>query len=75
VRWQLPEEVTPLLPTPDAAAFNDGQTPEAWAARHARELAKGYNGNGGGTPLAGVVQFLPTPEASDATGGGKGARV
>jgi hypothetical protein len=67
---QLPEEATtPLLPTPDAAVFNDGQTPEAWAARHARELTKGYNGNGGGTPLAGVVQFLPTPEASDATGG------
>jgi hypothetical protein len=66
---QLPEEATPLLPTPDAAVFNDGQTPEAWEARHARELAKGYNGNGGGTPLAGVVQFLPTPEASDATGG------
>jgi site-specific DNA-cytosine methylase len=67
---QLPEEAaTPLLPTPDAAVFNDGQTPEAWEARHARELTKGYNGNGGGTPLAGVVQFLPTPEASDATGG------
>lgn len=39
-------------PTPDAALFNDGQTIEAWQARNAKERAKGYNGNGGGVPLA-----------------------
>lgn len=39
-------------PTPDAALFNDGQTIEAWKARNERERAKGYNGNGGGVPLA-----------------------
>jgi hypothetical protein len=52
-----------MLPTPDASVFNDGQTVEAWQERKARELAKGYNGNGGGTPLAMAVRLLPTPEA------------
>lgn len=55
----------PLLPTPDAGVFNDGQTVEAYQARKLRELAKGYNGNGGGTPLAMLVRLLPTPRATD----------
>lgn len=47
-----------LLPTPDGGSFNDGQSPQAWRERKARELAKGYNGNGGGTPIAMTVRLL-----------------
>jgi hypothetical protein len=54
-----------LLPTPDASVFNDGQSVEAYQARKEREIAKGYNGNGGGTPLAMAVKLLPTPRATD----------
>jgi hypothetical protein len=46
-----------VWPTPDGGLFNDGQTVEAWKARHERELAKKYNGNGGGTPLAMAVRL------------------
>lgn len=41
-----------LWPTPDAQVFNDGQSVKTMEARKRRELAKGYNGNGGGTTLA-----------------------
>ena len=64
-----------LLPTPDAAVFNDGQSVEAWQIRKAREKEKGYNGNGGGTPLAMQVRLLmPTPRASDGEKGGPNQR-
>jgi site-specific DNA-cytosine methylase len=62
---QLPTEIA-LLPTPDASVFNYSQSPETMQARKKRELAKGYNGNGGGTPLAMAVRLLPTPTESDA---------
>jgi len=55
---------TPLWATPDASVMNDGQTREAWERRHERELAKGYNGNDGGTPLAAMVTLWSTPRAS-----------
>lgn len=58
----------PLLPTPAAGNFNDGETPAAAAARRARELAKRYNGNGGGEQLAPVVaalELLPTPTTAN----------
>lgn len=57
-----------LLPIPDGGVFNDGQSVEAWKERKTRELAKGYNGNGGGTPLAMAVRLLPTPTSSDGRG-------
>lgn len=60
------ESSSSAWPTPDANLFNDGQTMEAWSARHDRERLKGYNGNGGGTPLAMAVQFWPTPNRQDA---------
>lgn len=44
-------------PTPDAQVFNDAQSKEVWAERQKRELLKGYNGNGGGTPLGMVVRM------------------
>jgi len=56
---------SPLLPTPDAGVFNDGQSIQAFQQRRDRELAKGYNGNGGGLALAMMVRLLPTPRQSD----------
>ena len=59
-----------MWPTPDAGVFNDGQSVEAWQARHEKERANGYNGNGGGTPLAMAVRMPPkmwgTPRANEA---------
>ena len=49
-------------PSPDASVFNDGQSPAA-----ERERAKGYNGNGGGTPLAMAATLWPTPDTSQQT--------
>lgn len=57
-----------LLPTPDAALFNNGQSVDAYLQRKAREKAKGYNGNGGGTSLCMFVQLLPTPASRDHKG-------
>lgn len=59
-----------MWPTPDSGVFNDGQTAKAWEARHQKESAKGYNGNGGGTPLAMAVRLpqwaTPRKEGFDA---------
>lgn len=63
----LRERVSDLLPTPDAGAWNDGQTAETHADRHARERAKSYNGNGGGTPLAAFVPMLDQTSSSAAS--------
>lgn len=54
-----------MWPTPDASLLNDGQTEEARAKRKERELAKKYNGNGGGEPLAYYARVWPTPTAMD----------
>jgi len=51
--------------------FNDGQKPEVWLDRKQRELAKGYNGNGGGTPLAMAATLWATPNVPN---GGRGVR-
>ena len=70
-----------LWPTPDAAVSNDGESPETFLARRERVRAKGYNGNGMGTPLAMAAQISsaawPTPNTVDAKGGvrhGEGQR-
>lgn len=63
-----------LLPTPTASNPNDGESLESWEARRRRNLAKGINGNGQGTPLAIAVKLLPTPRASDGTKGGPNQR-
>lgn len=57
----LNEVVVNLLPTPTASNPNDGESLESWEARRQRNLAKGINGNGQGTPLAIAVKLLPTP--------------
>jgi hypothetical protein len=60
----------PLLPTPVASDPNGSETLESWEARRALLEEKGYNANGAGTPLSiAVRRLLPTPEASDGTGG------
>jgi hypothetical protein len=62
-----------LLPTPTAGVHNDGEDLASWEARRARLLAKDYNGNGQGTPLAvAVMQMLPTPTAREWKGPGTG---
>ncbi|MET7688033.1 hypothetical protein ABZT06_08630 [Streptomyces sp. NPDC005483] len=64
----LNEVVVNLLPTPTASNPNDGESLESWEARRQRNLAKGVNGNGQGTPLAIAVKLLPTPMAGDSKG-------
>jgi hypothetical protein len=69
----LAPTVGALLPTPSAAVVNDGETVASWEARQARLLAKGYNGNGMGTPLTvAVARLLPTPAAREVKGPGTG---
>ena len=63
----LADEVEWLLPTPTAGNPNDGEDLANWEARRQRNKAKGYNGNGQGTPLAIAVQQLGsdrTPQPS-----------
>lgn len=57
-------------PTPDAALMNDGESPENWVARQARQKAKGINGNGMGMPLGLASRIWQTPSAADVDGGG-----
>lgn len=57
------EEV--LLPTPSAGIWNDGENLDSWEARRQKNLQKGINGNGQGTPLSVAVAMLPTPQSSD----------
>jgi hypothetical protein len=73
-RPPLSEVVLPLLPTPTASNPNDGEDLESWEARRQRNLAKGVNGNGQGTPLGVAVRLLPTPRASDGEKGGPNQR-
>lgn len=62
-----------MWPTASAAIANDGETPESWERRRQENLAKGYNGNGQGTPLTIAATTWPTPNSHDQTGArGKG---
>lgn len=63
-----------LLPTPAAGNFNDGERLDSQESRRERNLAKGINGNGQGTPLAIAVQQFPTPRATDGAKGGPNMR-
>ena len=60
-----------LLPTPAAGNFNDGESVESWEARRQRNLEKGINGNGQGTPLGMAVRMLPGVDTSQPSDGGK----
>lgn len=70
--WVRPtaESESSSWPTTDAGVFNDGQSVEAWASRKEHELAKRYNGNGGGTTLAMAVRLWPTATAGDGKSSG-----
>jgi hypothetical protein len=70
----LADEVEFLLPTPTASNPNDGESLQSWEDRRQRNLAKGINGNGQGTPLGVAVRLLPTPRATDGTNGGPNQR-
>lgn len=59
-------DIRELLPTPSAGTWNDGEGLDSWEERRERNLAKGINGNGQGTPLSISVQYLPTPVRKDA---------
>ena len=61
--------VQQLFPTPAAGNFNDGESLASQEARRRRNLDRGINGNGQGTPLTIAVQALfPTPAARDSKG-------
>lgn len=64
-RPPLSQVVLPLLPTPAASNPNDGEDLESWEARRQRNLAKGVNGNGQGTPLSIAVRKLSTGGPTD----------
>jgi hypothetical protein len=58
------------LTWPTPTVWVQGERPESWFARKAKNKAKGYNGNGQGTPLDMAVilepmGFWPTPTASE----------
>ena len=61
------QAATPKLwPTPSCGNFNDGESLESWEARRQKNLAKGINGNGQGTPLgiaAKLGKELPEPSS------------
>lgn len=54
-------------PSADAGAINDGESLETFEARRQRNLEKGYNGNGQGTPLAVRAAEFPAPPWPTAT--------
>lgn len=66
----LPSAVVQLLPTPVVNDMGEGKTVDHWDQWTETMRAKHGNGNGHGPSLAIEAQrLLPTPEASDATGG------
>jgi hypothetical protein len=59
-------------PTPNAQVLQDGESPETWLKRKEAMKAKGYNGNGCGTPLTIAVQLHgQAPPASSSSLGSR----
>ena len=58
-----------IWPTPDAMVAQDGEGEATWRRRQAAMKAKGYNGNGCGTPLAMAASLWPTPVKADSDRG------
>jgi hypothetical protein len=61
-------------PTPNAQVSQDGESPETWLKRKEAMRAKGYNGNGCGTPLTIAVQLhgQADPASSNSHGSRQG---
>jgi hypothetical protein len=61
-------------PTPNAQVSQDGESPETWLKRKEAMKAKGYNGNGCGTPLTIAVQLhgQAAPASSNSLGSRQG---
>lgn len=57
-------------PTPDASMANDSESLESWRARQQRNLAKHYNGDGMGMPLAVAARSFPSLPTEPETGRG-----
>lgn len=55
-----------LWPTPDAMVAQNGENPTTWIERRERMKAKGYNGNGMGTPLVIAAAMWSTPTVNSA---------
>jgi hypothetical protein len=64
-------------PTPNAQVSQDGESPETWLKRKEAMKAKGYNGNGCGTPLTIAVQLhgQAAPASSSSLGSRQGLRA
>jgi len=61
----ISESASSSWPTASASLVNDGESEESWEARRQRNLAKGINGNGQGTPLTMAAQTWPTARQED----------
>lgn len=72
-RISAKESSSSAWPTPDAQLLNDGEGTETFEARRQRNKAKGYNGNGQGTPMGMAVKLWPTPTTKDAASSGAAA--
>jgi hypothetical protein len=61
-------------PTPNAQVSQDGESPETWLKRKEAMKAKGYKGNGCGTPLTIAVQLhgQAAPASSSSLGSRQG---
>ena len=61
----ISENACSLWPTASASIANDGESQKSWEARRQRNLEKGYNGNGMGTPLTIAATTWPTANTRD----------
>jgi hypothetical protein len=68
------EKESSSWPSPNAQVSQDGESPETWLRRKEAMKAKGYNGNGCGTPLTIAVQLhgQAAPASSSSIGSRQG---
>jgi hypothetical protein len=71
---RIKESASSSWPSPNAQVSQDGESPETWLKRKEAMKAKGYNGNGCGTPLTIAVQLhgQANPASSNTSGSRQG---
>jgi hypothetical protein len=71
---RIKESASSSWPSPNAQVSQDGESPETWLKRKEAMKAKGYNGNGCGTPLTIAVQLhgQADPASSNTSGSRQG---
>ncbi len=71
---RIKESASSSWPSPNAQVSQDGESPETWLKRKEAMRAKGYNGNGCGTPLTIAVQLhgQAAPASSSSLGSRQG---